>query len=210
MKSRLAEADSNSCRLFTAIITPAAWVASMAPITSPSASTAYDSVLKRLSAGATAIRGQLIRQNAADAARQRGTGERGPPLILLKVVAPNNRVAERWLTPSCVPWAAGPRSPHPTDRGPPSVERVGFRPHRPSLTRTTHAETSALRRRPSDCQVPRNPNVLSDRELTGSPSAPAGAACRPPRALPGAGRPKLPPVVRHRPSRYRPVDDRSR
>jgi hypothetical protein len=49
MKSRLAKADSNSCRLLTAIITPAAWVASMAPITSPSASTAYGSVLKRLS-----------------------------------------------------------------------------------------------------------------------------------------------------------------
>jgi hypothetical protein len=47
------------------------------------------------SAGATAIRGQLIRQNAADPARQRGTGERGPPLILLKVVAPNNRVIDR-------------------------------------------------------------------------------------------------------------------
>jgi len=29
MKSRLAKADSTSCRLFTAIITPAAWVASV-------------------------------------------------------------------------------------------------------------------------------------------------------------------------------------
>jgi len=47
------------------------------------------------SAGATAIGVQLIRPNAAEAAGQRGTGERGPPLIRLKVVAPNNRVIDR-------------------------------------------------------------------------------------------------------------------
>jgi hypothetical protein len=48
------------------------------------------------SAGASVMGGQLIRPNAVDPARQRGTGERGPPLIL-KVIAPNNRVIHRCL-----------------------------------------------------------------------------------------------------------------